>query len=88
MQAVQLGVQANHGGVPLQRLLSEFIRGEEIVKCVIVCAPPSLHQIKQNLYLLVLLWASTGQVPDEGMGWIVEVWQPLVPLVAELSHGS
>ena len=54
---------ANHGDLPLQELLAEFIRGEEMVTRDIV-PPQSICHIKHNPHPLVLLWASsTGRQP-------------------------
>lgn len=53
---------ANHGYLPLQELLAEFIKGEKIVTRDIV-PPQSIYHIKHNPHPLVLLRASTGRLP-------------------------
>lgn len=53
---------ANYGDLPLQELLSEFLRGEEIVIHDIVLLQYICH-IKHNPHPLLLLWASTGWLP-------------------------
>ena len=50
---------ASHGDLPLQELLAEFIRGEEIVTHDIV-PPQSISHIKHNPHPLDLLRASTA----------------------------
>ena len=53
---------AHHGALPLQEMLAEFIRDEEIVTRDIVL-PQSICHIKHNPHPLVLLWASPGWLP-------------------------